>query len=207
MITGIIFILNSSNNDQSTDDAATSLILVRSDEERELGTCSSSLRNYLSNYTYRHVFLDIYFIAQIIFFIALHRSPVIGIPELPKHHDILLYGPFISLISCINLYMYAKYPSSLTSKLLTTSLLMNMGDISYAFYCLAEAIPIVASLISEEVEKSVLMRLWAGIVLPLTYDDSPLLDLLFNTTIKRKYEDKHSPVHEQINTTLNSEMF
>ncbi|CAF3891996.1 unnamed protein product [Rotaria sordida] len=43
--------------------------------------------------------------------------------------------------------------------------------------------------------------------LPLTYDDSPLLDLLFNTTIKRKYEDKHSPVHEQINTTLNSEMF
>ncbi|CAF1552059.1 unnamed protein product, partial [Rotaria sordida] len=43
------------------------------------------------------------------------------------------------------------------------------------------------------------------LVLPLTYDDSPLLDLLFNTTIKRKYEDKHSPVHEQINTTLNSE--
>ncbi|CAF1227046.1 unnamed protein product [Rotaria sordida] len=45
------------------------------------------------------------------------------------------------------------------------------------------------------------------LLLPSTYDDSPLLDLLFNTTIKQKYEDKHSHVHEQINTTLNSEMF
>ncbi|CAF1376622.1 unnamed protein product [Rotaria sordida] len=40
-----------------------------------------------------------------------------------------------------------------------------------------------------------------------TYDDSPLLDLLFHITTKRKYEDKHSYVYEQINTTPNSEIF
>ncbi|CAF1467477.1 unnamed protein product, partial [Rotaria sordida] len=39
------------------------------------------------------------------------------------------------------------------------------------------------------------------------YDDSPLLDLLFNITTKRKYEDKHSYVYEQINTTPKSEIF
>ncbi|CAF1161282.1 unnamed protein product [Rotaria sordida] len=44
------------------------------------------------------------------------------------------------------------------------------------------------------------------LLLSSTYDDSPLLDLLFNTTIKQKYEDKHSHVHEQINITLNSEI-
>ncbi|CAF4046803.1 unnamed protein product [Rotaria sp. Silwood1] len=163
MITGIIFILNSSNNDQSTDDAATSLILIRSDKKREPDTCSSFLRNCCSNYTHRYVFLDIYFIVQIIFFIALHRSPVTGTPKISKYSEIFSYGPFISLISCVNLYMYAKYSSSLTSKLLMTSLFTNMGDISYAFYCLAEAISILASLISGEVEKSLLMRLWAGI--------------------------------------------
>ncbi|CAF1290014.1 unnamed protein product [Rotaria sordida] len=41
---------------------------------------------------------------------------------------------------------------------------------------------------------------------PSTYDDSPLLDLLFNTIIKQKYEDNHSYVHEQINTTLKMEL-
>ena len=42
---------------------------------------------------------------------------------------------------------------------------------------------------------------------PSKYDDSPLLDLLFNRTIKQKYEDKYSYVHEQINITPNSETF
>ena len=42
---------------------------------------------------------------------------------------------------------------------------------------------------------------------PPMYDDSPLFDLLFNTTIKRKYEDKHPYIHKQINTTPNSETF
>ncbi|CAF1216184.1 unnamed protein product [Rotaria sordida] len=45
------------------------------------------------------------------------------------------------------------------------------------------------------------------LLFPSTYDDSPLLDLLFNTTIKQKYEDKHSHVHEQINTIPNLETF
>ena len=72
-------------------------------------------------------------------------------------------GPLISLLMCINLYFSAKYPSSLTSRVLTTSLFIKMGEISYAFYCLVETLPKVFLLILSQTEQSVIMKLFAGI--------------------------------------------
>jgi peptidoglycan/LPS O-acetylase OafA/YrhL len=92
------------------------------------------------------------------------RSPLLfKNPTITKYDEILRYGPLISLIICIDLYLYAKYPSSLTSKLLTTSILIDMGNNSYAFYCLVEALPRLLLLVSGVVEKSAIMMLWAGI--------------------------------------------
>ncbi|CAF4157737.1 unnamed protein product, partial [Rotaria sordida] len=111
-----------------------------------------------------HVFtaLDLYFVCQIGFFIIIYSPFLFKTQNSTKYHEILNYGPVISSIMCINLYFYAKYPSSLTSKLLTTRLFIDMGNNSYAFYCLVEALPKLSLLIGV-VERGAIMKFWAGI--------------------------------------------
>ncbi|UJR13032.1 hypothetical protein I4U23_000059 [Adineta vaga] len=164
-ITGIIFILKSSNDnsdqEQSDVDATTALI-SNNKQQRHIGF-PSSLKNYFSNYKYCYLAFDSYFVCQVVFFMIIY-SPLFTIDlTLTRYDEILFYGPIISLIVCIVLYFSAKYPQSLTSKLLASSLLVDMGDISYAFYILVETLPRLLQLIAGVDDTSFIMRLWAGI--------------------------------------------
>jgi hypothetical protein len=175
MITGIMFILNSSDDNQSNADVTTSLI--SSNENQQYNRFSLSLRNFCWNYKYSHILLDIFFISQIYFYIAIHSPPLPLLPIPAQYYDILTHGALTTFIICIDLYFYAKFPSSLTAKLLTTSVFLQMGVISYAFYCLVEALPDLSLLLTDEFEHSALMRLWGGIgiaVFAHHYIEAPL---------------------------------
>jgi peptidoglycan/LPS O-acetylase OafA/YrhL len=64
MITGIIFILKSSDNNSNID---VNTILLSNNEQRQENKFSLSLGNYFSNYKCHYLALDIYFACQIFF--------------------------------------------------------------------------------------------------------------------------------------------
>ncbi|CAF1474268.1 unnamed protein product [Adineta steineri] len=160
MLTGIIFILKSSPDTHiNQSDTNISINLLSSDDQQPDTKFSSSL---CSNYNRYCFILDIYFLIGILFFIC--SSPIFYFYEFVEYHAILRMGSLMSFMMCTYLYLSARYPSSLTSRLLTRSLLIKMGEISYAFYCLSETLPKVYSLlVGIMIEKSIIMKLFAGI--------------------------------------------
>ncbi|UJR34787.1 hypothetical protein I4U23_027568 [Adineta vaga] len=163
ILTGIIFMLNSSS-DNSTQATDTTHLLPSNDQQGYIEVESSiNSKRYLANYNYHYLIFDIYFILQIVFFVIIYSPFLYHDWIVTPYRHIIGFGPIISIIVCINLYFSAKFPLSLTSRLLTTSLLINMGEISYAFYCLVEALPLVFLLISGMKEQSMIMKFFAGI--------------------------------------------
>lgn len=164
MLTGIIFIIytTKSNNDEQADVSANIALIAKEGAPKD-DKSSSWFKKFRSNYKYSYIYLDLYFVLQIVFFFII-RSPLLGrTKHFNKYDDIIIYGPIIGLLMCSNLYLYAKYPWSLVSQILVTTLLINMGDISYAFYCLVEALPKLTVLALGILERSAIMRFWSGI--------------------------------------------
>ncbi|CAF0976270.1 unnamed protein product [Adineta steineri] len=160
MLTGIIFILKSSPDIHTNhEDMNVSINLLSNDDQQRNTESSSSSR---PNYNCYCFMLDVYFVFGILFFIC---SPVILIlSKFTKYRALLSMGSLMSFMMCIYLYLSARYPSSLTSRLLTKSLLIKMGEISYAFYCLSETLPKLYSLlVGIMIEESVILKLFAGI--------------------------------------------
>ncbi|CAF0886564.1 unnamed protein product [Adineta steineri] len=160
VLTGMIFILKSSPDTRiNQSDTKVSINLLSSDDQQP-NTKFSFFP--CSNYNRYCFMLDIYFLFGILFFIF---SPFkLFESGFAKYHAILRMGSLMSFMMCTYLYLSARYPSSLTSRLLTKSLLIKMGEISYAFYCLSETLPKVYSLlVGIMIEKSIIMKLFAGI--------------------------------------------
>jgi peptidoglycan/LPS O-acetylase OafA/YrhL len=163
IITGIIYISYSSNKNYEPPDVGATTPLIPGHEIQQHNGFSSWFEKFRSNYKYPYILLDIYCLCQVCFFGIIHSPILSRTKDFSKYDDIIIYGPVIGLIMCSNLYFYAKYTASLTSTLLVTSLIINMGDISYAFYCLVEALPKISVLALGDVELSATMRLWSGL--------------------------------------------
>ncbi|UJR06887.1 hypothetical protein I4U23_011176 [Adineta vaga] len=160
ILTGIIFMLkSSSDNPTNQSDNNVSITLLSNDNQQQ--NTPSPLSSH-SKHDGHCWMLNIYFFLGILFFIG---SPILFLSLMVfKYAAILRMGSLMSFMMCIYLYASARYPLSLTSRLLTKSLLIKMGEISYAFYCLSETLPKVCSLlIGVMIEKSVIMKLFAGI--------------------------------------------
>ena len=163
MLTCILFIIytNKSKEEPASTDVTT--LLIEKDETKQRNEKVSWFKQFRANYKYWYILLELYFLLQTFFFFII-RSPLLGGGKtINKYDDIITFGPFIELIICSTLYLYANYPWTLVSQILVTKLLVNMGDISYAFYCFVEALPKLTVLFLGTVETSAIMRFWAGI--------------------------------------------
>ncbi|CAF1523243.1 unnamed protein product, partial [Adineta steineri] len=160
MLTGIIFILKSSSNTHTNHSDMNVSINLLSNDDQQRSTKSSS--SSCSNYNRYCFILDIYFLFGILFFTCSRR--IFFIYGFVKYDTVLFMGSLMSFMMCTYLYLSARYPSSLTSRLLTKALLIKMGEISYAFYCLGETLPKVCSLlVGTMIEQNVIMNLFACI--------------------------------------------
>ncbi|CAF1465498.1 unnamed protein product [Adineta steineri] len=168
ILTGIIFTLKSPlDNQMNQSDMNIVITSLSNDKQQQKNVSSSTSVSHTNNSHLKyncHCFMfDIYFLLGLLFFIFICAPLLFNEPMFYGYSSLICMGPLISLIMCTYLYFSAKYSLSLTSRLLTTSLLINMGEISYAFYCLVDTLPTIFLLISGKNEDSVIMKLFAGI--------------------------------------------
>lgn len=163
MLTAIVFIIYTTKDSNEQSDENPTTALIAKDETRQRNKTTSWFQQFRANYKLHYIYLEIYFALQIAFFFLIH-SPALGrTKHFTKYDEILIYGPAIGLLMCSNLYLYAKFPWTIVSQILVTTAFINMGDISYAFYCLVEALPKLSVVALGVVETSATMRFWSGI--------------------------------------------
>ncbi|CAF1174808.1 unnamed protein product [Adineta steineri] len=181
MLTGIIFILKSSSNTHTNHSDMNVSINLLSNDDQQRSTKSSS--SSCSNYNRYCFILDIYFLFGILFFTCSRR--IFFIYGFVKYDTVLFMGSLMSFMMCTYLYLSARYPSSLTSRLLTKALLIKMGEISYAFYCLGETLPKVCSLlVGTMIEQNVIMNLFACIGIAVSARH--FIEIPFYTWVNKK---------------------